>query len=1009
MASSSNSSVQKSFKYDVFLSFRGEDTRKNFVDHLYEALKDKGIYTCKDDVKIQKGKRISDDLFKSIEDSKFYIIVVSKNYASSSWCLEELVKIMKCHEISDHTAYPRLSKKHLIWRMGVENVTLDSVNDGKNMMKRITCGKKVFLVLDDVDHIEQLKALAVLEQRSLLTISSNYGLLVLGKHDHIEEMGKNIVRRSHPDEPNKHSHLWIDEEIGDILANDMGTEATRCLRLDMSRGNSRILMKGLGKRKKHRYLEVNFADYDTESDCESDGECLASDLKFDIPNSQKYLKCDSSSKLRTFDLGLTPNLGMLSLENCADFVELHGPVACPNLKFLYLRNSRLRSLDLELIPNLEKLDLTNCFELCFYSEALHVLPHAEYQVRKIGDEYSEVIQFQYEHLKTSTEPPSKTFEAFKQDFYYDRCDINFSCLAALKNTPDYMEGIKLLIKNSGWVSRQKPSWFTGERKKKLGMVDENKRMITYEMGSGTKDAHVKVMISHLVRGIGIDRELFYFAKKIATEKKMDKLFMEVDDAAGLKFAAKVEVEVVRTTTKTNKILVGKILTQRDLHEGLLDTYVIRAKLEVNTVGLEVNTASRNPIQAALAAIQETLASIQAEVRLHSTKIANLKRGEETSQPRTDELTAQLRPHPKPNNTPYGKRIRIEFLKFSGDDVKDWVYMCKQFFKVDGVPDERKIQLAAMHMFDVALVKYQQYMKKYLDNSMWEHFEVEVVKRFGVLYDDPIVELKNLKKTRLVQHYQGVFEALLNKVDLPEPIDMSMFIGGLKPEIGTPMRMFQANTLSEAYQLARMQEATNIILKPRYNTPLLPTPKQSTPTTTYASKAMTTPTKTNSVGQNSGYITRNMVHKTYRLTQKELEDKRANGQCFYCDKKFVPGHKCSGQLHSIEVIAEGDLDSYINGDDETYEDCVGDMVGVTDSPQITLNALSGLNSYQTMRVKGRVGKQIVHILIDCGITYNLLDIHTAKKLGCRLDNITPMQVLVANEQRMMSTFVCHDFK
>ncbi|GKB74012.1 transposon ty3-G gag-pol polyprotein, partial [Tanacetum coccineum] len=112
---------------------------------------------------------------------------------------------------------------------------------------------------------------------------------------------------------------------------------------------------------------------------------------------------------------------------------------------------------------------------------------------------------------------------------------------------------------------------------------------------------------------------------------------------------------------------------------------------------------------------------------------------------------------------------------------------------------------------------------------------------------------------------------------------------------------------------------------------------------------------------------------------------------------------------MEVIVEGDLDNHIDGDDETYKDCVGDMVGVTDNPQITLNALSGLNSYQTMRVKGRISKQVVHILIDCGSTHNFLDIHTAKKLGCRLAKTTPMQVSVANGQRMMSTSVCHDLK
>ncbi|KAJ0751847.1 putative TIR domain-containing protein [Helianthus annuus] len=106
MASDSVSSIQKSFKYDVFLSFRGEDTRKNFVDHLYHALNDKGIITYKDDERIEKGKRINDQLIRSIEESKCHIIIFSKNYASSSWCLEELVKIMECQKTKDQNAYP---------------------------------------------------------------------------------------------------------------------------------------------------------------------------------------------------------------------------------------------------------------------------------------------------------------------------------------------------------------------------------------------------------------------------------------------------------------------------------------------------------------------------------------------------------------------------------------------------------------------------------------------------------------------------------------------------------------------------------------------------------------------------------------------------------------------------------------------------------------------------------------------------------------------------------------
>nr|XP_043630130.1 disease resistance protein RPV1-like [Erigeron canadensis] len=106
MAFTSTSVVQKSYKYDVFISFRGEDTRKGFVDHLYDALQRQSIITYKDDEKIKKGKRISNELVGSIEDSRFYIIVFSKDYASSSWCLDELVKIMECEKTNDQRAYP---------------------------------------------------------------------------------------------------------------------------------------------------------------------------------------------------------------------------------------------------------------------------------------------------------------------------------------------------------------------------------------------------------------------------------------------------------------------------------------------------------------------------------------------------------------------------------------------------------------------------------------------------------------------------------------------------------------------------------------------------------------------------------------------------------------------------------------------------------------------------------------------------------------------------------------
>ncbi|XP_052292972.1 TMV resistance protein N-like isoform X1 [Citrus sinensis] len=101
MASSSIQNVSH-WPYDAFLSFRGADTRKSFISHLYAALNGKGIYVFKDDKELERGASISPGLLKAIEDSRISIIVFSQNYASSTWCLDELVKIVQCKKKNDH-------------------------------------------------------------------------------------------------------------------------------------------------------------------------------------------------------------------------------------------------------------------------------------------------------------------------------------------------------------------------------------------------------------------------------------------------------------------------------------------------------------------------------------------------------------------------------------------------------------------------------------------------------------------------------------------------------------------------------------------------------------------------------------------------------------------------------------------------------------------------------------------------------------------------------------------
>ncbi|KAL7585861.1 hypothetical protein Lser_V15G45031 [Lactuca serriola] len=693
MASSSTSSVHKSFKYEVFLSFRGEDTRKNFVDHLYDALQRKSILTYKDDLEIKKGERISDELLGSIENSKFYIIVFSKDYASSSWCLDELVKIMECRKMAEHTAYPifydvepteirkqigvvgKAFAKHEKevaagkWRnalkeaadlagwelkktadgheskfiqkiveeislelrsinfsideklvgmetrvndvisfletgiddvrmigikgMGgggkttlaravfdqisfqfegksfVENVrevsndslsglkslqnqllsdvlndkgiSVSSVYDGKNMLKRRMSGRKVLLVLDDVDHIDQLEALAgepnwfkpgsriiittryeqvlvahrvklihnvnllsdkeaiclfsryafgreipiqgyeklsgevvryasglpltikvlgsflcgkdesewidalerlktiplhetlkrlelsyisleedykeiflnvacllkgwakadaiealescglharnglrVLEQKSLITIN-NYERVDM--HDHIEEMGRDIVRRSHP--ANKHSRLWKEDEIEDILINDLGTEATICMKIYKSKLNPEIVMKGLRKMKDLKFLEVSLENFNSNQETNKLIPNLVNALgflcciwKFNkvnlfFPDTLRYLHWDQYP-FRTLPQTFQAN-NLVALKIAGSEIlqlwEWGERKVCNKLRFLDLSNSQLKTLDLGLTPNLETLTLERCCALIELSDSICMLKH----------------------------------------------------------------------------------------------------------------------------------------------------------------------------------------------------------------------------------------------------------------------------------------------------------------------------------------------------------------------------------------------------------------------------------------------------------------------------------------------------------------------------------------------------------------------------------------------------------------------------------------------------------
>ncbi|TKY68710.1 TMV resistance protein N [Spatholobus suberectus] len=101
----SSSSSNTHWIYDVILNFRGQDTRRSFVSHLYASLTEAGINTFVD-AALHKGTNLGAELVRAIQGSRISIPVLSTNYASSRWCLNEPVKIMECRRTYGQVLVP---------------------------------------------------------------------------------------------------------------------------------------------------------------------------------------------------------------------------------------------------------------------------------------------------------------------------------------------------------------------------------------------------------------------------------------------------------------------------------------------------------------------------------------------------------------------------------------------------------------------------------------------------------------------------------------------------------------------------------------------------------------------------------------------------------------------------------------------------------------------------------------------------------------------------------------
>ena len=150
-----------------------------------------------------------------------------------------------------------------------------------------------------------------------------------------------------------------------------------------------------------------------------------------------------------------------------------------------------------------------------------------------------------------------------------------------------------------------------------------------------------------------------------------------------------------------------------------------------------------------------------------------------------------------------------------------------------------------------------------------------------------------------------------------------------------------------------------------------------------------------------------TRKPLNLTPKQMEEKRLKNQCFWCDERFTPGHKCKNrQLYMITV--QDDEDDGVEMGYGTEVSDVGQKMLEEANPQLSLHALEGTYNYQTMRLRGSVGRKGLCILIDSGSTHNFIDERMASKLGCVMESIDELRVSAANGNKLSCKETCKRF-
>ncbi|PNX92431.1 Ty3/gypsy retrotransposon protein, partial [Trifolium pratense] len=355
-----------------------------------------------------------------------------------------------------------------------------------------------------------------------------------------------------------------------------------------------------------------------------------------------------------------------------------------------------------------------------------------------------------------------------------------------------------------------------------------------------------------------------------------------------------------------------------------------------------------------------------------------------------------------NRPPFQVRnVKLEFPRFDGTNVHEWIFRAEQFFDYYDTPDSDRLTISSVHL-DKDVVPWYQMVQRLRPFTSWVEFTRALELDFGPsVYDCPRATLFKLSQTGTVAEYYLQFTSLANRVyGLSNDAMVDCFVSGLNNQIRrdvlihTPPSLVKAVSLAKVYEekyadAMNTQKAT--INNHSTNKPFINKPEIATRNT--APILNTPPTRPMSQFQKNPNIK--------RMSPAERQVRRDKGLCYWCDEKFSFTHKCPNRQMLLLQYDDDDNDADQVFDTLTQTEQVTTNGQTTNLPEhhLSLNALKGTSNMGVIRFAGSIEHIGVQILIDGGSSDNFMQPRIAKFLKLPIEPGPQFNVLVGNGEVM----------